>query len=64
MKTTASLFGTYRHSFMDSFIEQQRQTHEEIERLESALGGLLAQTGNNVRAETLLNFVQFTEHML
>lgn len=38
---------------MDSIIEQQRQTHEEIERLESALGGLLAQAGNNVRAYTV-----------
>jgi splicing factor 3A subunit 3 len=54
-------FGTYRHFLMDSIIEQQRQTHEEIERLESALGGLLAQAGNNVRAYLLLRFVQFTE---
>lgn len=33
---------------MDSIIEQQRQTHEEVDRLERTLAGLLAQTGNTV----------------
>ncbi|KAF8307216.1 hypothetical protein DL93DRAFT_140393 [Clavulina sp. PMI_390] len=32
---------------MDSIIEQQRQTHEEVERLEKALAGLITQKGIN-----------------
>jgi len=54
---------------MDSVIEQQRQTHEEIERLESALGGLLAQSGTNVRTYLssvffLLTSLHFEQHDL
>lgn len=34
---------------MDSVIELQRQTHEEVERLEMALASILSQQTNQVR---------------